>query len=318
MKHTMSQHLTTIASDDLLTLENPMKRQRKPVWLKAKAPGSPGFLELKRLVGELELNTVCESAMCPNIGECWDRGTATFMILGDICTRRCGFCAIATGKPEGLDLDEPKRVGQAIQRLGLRHAVVTSVNRDELEDGGAFIFAETILKIREFSPETSIEVLVPDFQGDWDALKIVMDAGPDILNHNLETIPRLYRLMRPQAVYERSLELLRRAKQFAGGTPTKSGIMIGAGESWDEVIQTMADISETGCDILTIGQYLQPSPAHVPVLHYYLPEAFDRLKALGREMGFRHVESGPLVRSSYHAEEQVVIAENRIGLERQA
>ena len=299
-------------TENIMTLEKPTIRQRKPAWLKAKAPGSPGFLELKRLVGELELNTVCESAMCPNIGECWDRGTATFMILGDICTRRCGFCAIATGKPEGLDLDEPKRVGQAIRRLGLRHAVVTSVNRDELEDGGAFIFAETILKIREFSPETSIEVLVPDFQGDWGALKIVMDAGPDILNHNLETIPRLYRLMRPQAVYERSLELLRRAKQLAGGTPTKSGIMIGAGESWDEVIQTMADISETGCDILTIGQYLQPSPAHVPVLHYYPPEAFDRLKALGQEMGFRHVESGPLVRSSYHAEEQVVLAENRV------
>ncbi len=301
-----------MVSDDLLTLDYPIIRQRKPAWLKAKAPGSPGFLELKRLVGELELNTVCESAMCPNIGECWDRGTATLMILGDICTRRCGFCAIATGKPEGLDLDEPKRVGKAIRRLGLRHAVVTSVNRDELEDGGAFIFAETIRQVREFSPETSIEVLVPDFQGDWDALKVVMDAGPDILNHNLETIPRLYRLMRPQAVYERSLELLRRAKQFGGGTPTKSGIMIGAGEAWDEVVQTMADISETACDILTIGQYLQPSPAHVPVLRYYPPEAFDRLKALGQEMGFRHVESGPLVRSSYHAEEQVVPAENRV------
>lgn len=291
--------------DGLLTVESPIGKPRKPMWLKAKAPGSPGYMELKRLVRELGLHTVCESAVCPNIGECWGHRTATFMILGDVCTRSCGFCAIATGRPQGLDLKEPERVAQAIRRLGLRHAVVTSVNRDELEDGGAFIFAETIRKVREYCPGTSIEVLIPDFQGDWEALRAVMDAGPDILNHNVETVPRLYRLMRPQAKYDRSLELLRRAKGMRADAPTKSGIMVGAGETWDEVLRTMADIAGTGCDILTVGQYLQPSPAHVPVLRYYPPEEFVRLKALGLEMGFRHVESGPLVRSSYHAAEQV-------------
>jgi lipoic acid synthetase len=275
------------------------------MWLKAKAPGSPGYMELKRLVQEMGLHTVCESAVCPNIGECWGHRTATFMILGDVCTRSCGFCAIATGRPQGLDLEEPERVARAIRRLGLRHAVVTSVNRDELEDGGAFIFAETIRKVRERCPGTSVEVLIPDFQGDREALRTVMDAGPDILNHNVETAPRLYRLMRPQAKYGRSLELLRRAKGMRPDGPTKSGIMVGAGETWDEVLRTMADIAGTGCDILTVGQYLQPSPAHAPVLRYYPPEEFVELKMRGLEMGFRHVESGPLVRSSYHAAEQV-------------
>ncbi len=291
--------------DGLLTIENTVNRPRKPTWLKAKAPGSPGYMELKRLVQEMGLHTVCESAVCPNIGECWGHRTATFMILGDVCTRSCGFCAIATGRPQGLDLEEPERVAQAIRRLGLRHAVVTSVNRDELKDGGAFIFAETIRKVREHCPGTSIEVLIPDFQGDREALRTVMDAGPDILNHNVETVPRLYRLMRPQAKYGRSLELLRRAKGMRPDAPTKSGIMVGAGETWDEVLLTMADIAGTGCDILTVGQYLQPSPAHAPVLRYYPPEEFVRLKAHGLEMSFRHVESGPLVRSSYHAAEQV-------------
>ncbi len=296
---------------ELLTIEAPAGKPRKPMWLKAKAPGSPGYLELKRLVKDKNLHTVCESAVCPNIGECWGHRTATFMILGDVCTRSCGFCAIATGRPQGLDLEEPGRVAEAIRRLGLRHAVITSVNRDELEDGGAFIFAETIRKVRELCPGTSVEVLIPDFQGDREALRVVMDAGPDILNHNVETVPRLYRLMRPQAKYERSLELLRRAKGMRPETPTKSGIMVGPGETWDEVLGTMGDIAETGCDILTVGQYLQPSPAHAPVLRYYPPEAFVKLKALGAAMGFRHVESGPLVRSSYHAADQVDRSDGR-------
>lgn len=298
--------------DGLLTIENTVNRPRKPVWLKTKAPGSPGYRELKRLVQELGLHTVCESAVCPNIGECWGHRTATFMILGDVCTRSCGFCAIATGRPQGLDLEEPERVARAVRRLGLRHAVITSVNRDELEDGGAFIFAETIRKVRQYCPGTSVEVLIPDFQGEWGALMTVMDAGPDILNHNVETVPRLYRLMRPQAKYGRSLELLRRAKGMRPDAPTKSGIMVGAGETWDEVLGTMADIAGTGCDILTVGQYLQPSPAHAPVLRYYPPEEFVELKRRGLEMGFRHVESGPLVRSSYHAAEQVDRASEQV------
>ncbi len=270
------------------------------------APGNAGYRELKRLMRELGLHTVCESAKCPNIGECWGAGTATFMILGDICTRSCGFCAVKTGRPQGLDTDEPGRVAEAVVQLGLRHAVVTSVNRDELPDGGASIFAATIREIRRLRPETRVEVLIPDFQGNWPALDTVMSAGPDILNHNVETPPRLYRLMRPQANYAQSLELLRRAGITNPGIPTKSGIMVGAGETVEEVYQTIDDIAEQGTAILTVGQYLQPSPAHVSISRFYRPEEFENIRLFAEMRGFRHVESGPLVRSSYHAASQVV------------
>ncbi len=278
-------------------------RRRLPAWLKAKAPGSPGYLRLKRLVKGLDLNTVCESAHCPNIGECWSAGTATFMILGDVCTRSCGFCAIRTGRPTHVDHEEPERVAEAIARLHLRHAVITSVNRDELPDGGASIFARTIRAVHERCPGTSVEVLIPDFQGNWDALAEVLDAGPEILNHNLETVPRLYRRMRPQARYERSLELLDRARSL-GPAPTKSGLMLGAGETRGEVDLSIRDLAAVGCGILTLGQYLSPSEQHVPVDRFVPPEEFDALGEFARALGFGHVESGPLVRSSYHAERQ--------------
>ncbi len=279
-------------------------RRRLPAWLKAKAPGSPGYLRLKRLVKGLDLNTVCESAHCPNIGECWTAGTATFMILGDVCTRSCGFCAIRTGRPTHLDHEEPERVAEAIARLHLRHAVITSVNRDELADGGASIFARTIRAVHQRCPETSVEVLIPDFQGNWEALAEVLDAGPEILNHNLETVPRLYRRMRPQARYERSLELLDRARSL-GPAPTKSGMMLGAGETRAEVDRSIRDLAAVGCSILTLGQYLSPSEQHVPVDRFVPPEEFEELGEFARALGFGHVESGPLVRSSYHAERQV-------------
>lgn len=283
--------------------ESPGPR-RLPRWLKAKAPGSPGYLELKRLVKGLELNTVCESAHCPNIGECWGSGTATFMILGDVCTRSCGFCAIKTGRPTWLDEGEPDRVAEAIAKLNLRHAVITSVNRDELPDGGADIFARTIRAVHERCPDTSVEVLIPDFQGNWDALDLVLQAAPDILNHNLETVPRLYRIMRPQARYERSLELLARACKL-GPAPTKSGMMLGAGETREEIEQSIRDLADTGCSILTLGQYLSPSAQHVQVDRFVHPDEFVELRDFALGLGYRHVESGPMVRSSYHAENQV-------------
>jgi lipoyl synthase len=276
----------------------------RPDWLRVRAPGGPNYRDLKGLVGELRLHTVCESARCPNIGDCWERRTATFMILGDICTRSCGFCAIKTGRPIGLDLEEPERVAEAVTALNLRHAVITSVNRDELPDGGAAIFAGTIRAIRERCLQTTIEVLIPDFKGVWSALETVMEAGPDILNHNIESIARLYYCVRPQAKYDRSLELLRRAKGMAPAVLTKSGMMMGVGEEDAETVQSMADLRAADCDILTLGQYLRPSPQHIPVRRYVPPETFAALKRLGLEMGFRHVESGPLVRSSYHADEQ--------------
>lgn len=279
-------------------------QDRLPRWLKVKAPGSPNYLDLKRLVKNLKLNTVCESAQCPNIGECWGNRTATFMILGDVCTRSCGFCAIRTGRPQVLDEDEPKRVAQAIAALGLGHAVITSVNRDELPDGGAHIFAETIDEIHRLCPKTSIEVLIPDFQGDQDSLLAILNAVPDILNHNLETVPRLYPTMRPQAKYGRSLELLDRARKL-GTAPTKSGMMLGAGETIDEIKDTIGDLSDVGCNILTLGQYLSPSRKHVPVARFLDPVEFTELGNYARGLGFNHVESGPLVRSSYHAEKQV-------------
>jgi lipoyl synthase len=277
----------------------------RPAWLRVRAPSGPNYRDLKGLVQDLRLHTVCESARCPNIGDCWERRTATFMILGDICTRACGFCAITTGRPLELDREEPARVAEAVAHLELRHAVITSVNRDELPDGGAEIFAATIRAIRERCPETSIEVLIPDFEGNRDALAAVMDAGPDILNHNMETIARLYRIVRPQAKYPRSLELLRRAKEMAPHVLTKSGMMMGVGEETAEILQSMADLRAVECDILTLGQYLRPSLQHIPIRRYVPPEEFQLLKEAGLRMGFRHVEAGPLVRSSYHADEQV-------------
>ncbi|MCX7618429.1 lipoyl synthase [Tepidiforma sp.] len=280
----------------------------RPPWLKVRFPASPRFGELLTLMRDSELHTVCEEARCPNIGECWGRGTATFMILGDTCTRSCGFCAVKTGRPGTLDTDEPRRVALAIQRMGLRHAVITSVNRDELPDGGARMFAETIRWGRRLSPGTTFEVLIPDFKGDDDALAAVMAARPEILNHNTETVPRLYRQVRPQAVYERSLRLLRRAKELDPGALTKSGLMVGLGETREELLAVFRDLAAAGVDILTVGQYLRPTPAHLPVARYWEPAEFDDLRDAALAMGFRHVEAGPLVRSSYHAEEQAVAA----------
>lgn len=278
-------------------------RGRLPRWLKVKAPGDAGYRDLKRLVGRLRLNTVCESARCPNVGECWGQGTATFMILGDVCTRSCGFCAIKTGSPSTLDEDEPRRVAAAVATLGLRHAVITSVNRDELPDGGARIFAHTLEELRRRCPDTTVEVLIPDFQGNWDALAVVVAARPHILNHNLETVPRLYRTMRPQARYSRSLELLDRARRLSTA-PTKSGMMLGAGELLAEVEESIRDLAGVGCSILTLGQYLSPSHNHVPVARFLHPTEFDELRRFAVDCGFGHVESGPLVRSSYHAAQQ--------------
>ncbi len=278
---------------------------RKPPWLKVNAPGGPNYLKLKRLVREQRLHTICEEAHCPNIGECWEQRTATFLILGDICTRNCGFCAVKHGKPTELDLAEPERVAQAIQCLGLEHAVITSVNRDDQADGGAPIFAAVIRKVRELSPGCSVEVLIPDFRGSEVALSTVVEAAPDILNHNMETVPRLYREVRPGSRYERSLELFARARRMASKIVTKSGIILGFGEEREELLQTMADLREVDCDILTLGQYLRPSQQHLPIVKYYTPEEFRELKAIGDGMGFKHVEAGPLVRSSYHARGQV-------------
>jgi lipoyl synthase len=279
-------------------------RDQKPSWLKVKAPGSPTYIRLKHLVVDLRLNTVCEEAHCPNIGECWHHGTATFMILGDVCTRNCPYCAVAHGKPAGLDTDEPSRVADAAEQMRLRYVVITSVDRDDLPDGGASIFAGTVAEIRRRIPSCRIEVLIPDFQGKEDPLRAVLDAGPDILNHNTETVPRLYRKARPGGRYERTLDLLDRARRHAPHIPTKSGLMVGLGEEWDEVVATLVDLRAVGCGILTIGQYLSPSAAHLPVVRYYHPEEFEMLKATALSLGFGHVESGPLVRSSYHAHEQ--------------
>lgn len=290
----------------------PVRFPDRPPWLKVRFPASPALVELQQLMRDADLHTVCEEARCPNIGECWSRGTATFMILGDTCTRSCGFCAVKTGRPGFLDTAEPRRVAVAIQRMGLRHAVITSVNRDELPDGGAAIFASTIEWVRRLSPGTTIEVLIPDFKGDREALATVLAARPEILNHNTETVPRLYRQVRPQAIYERSLELLRRAKDLDPGTVTKSGLMVGLGETEPELLQVCRDLADHGVEVLTVGQYLQPTPAHLPIARYWTPEEFARVREQALAMGFTHVESGPLVRSSYHAEEQAASA--RLGL----
>ncbi len=277
-------------------------RQSKPDWLKVKLPTGAGYKNVKSLIDEHDLHTVCESAACPNRGECWSQSTATFMILGNICTRSCGFCNVITGKPTELDLDEPRRVAQAVSKLNLRYAVITSVNRDELKDGGAAVWAETIREVRAASPQTQIEVLIPDFCGNWDALQTVLDARPDVLNHNIETVPRLYLQVRPQGKFERTLELLRRAKDF--GMTTKSGLMMGLGETDDEVIEVLKEWRKVEVDLVTLGQYMQPTPNHLPVDRWVHPDVFQRMNEVGMEMGFKNVFSGPLVRSSYHAEEQ--------------
>jgi len=277
----------------------------RPDWLRVKFFGGDRYHNLKRVMRTLDLHTVCESARCPNMGECWEHGTATFMILGDICTRACGFCAVPSGKPAGPpDEEEPLRVAEAVAHMGLRYAVVTSVNRDDQPDGGARIFAHTIQEIRNRVPGCKVEVLIPDFRGDWNALDTVLAMKPDILNHNTETVPRLYRQVRKGALYERSLELLRRAKQTYPDVPTKTGMMLGLGEQKEEVLETMRELAAQGTDIFTLGQYLQPTREHLPVIRFVHPGEFAEYKVLGEQMGFKHVESGPLVRSSYHAFDQ--------------
>ena len=294
----MALPLVQIASDP----------QRKPPWLKVKAPGGPTYVALKHMMRDLKLHTVCEEAHCPNIGECWEHKAATFMILGDVCTRNCAYCAVAHGTPAALDAGEPARLAEAVAQMALRHVVITSVDRDDLPNGGAEIFAACIAEIRRRLPETSIEVLIPDFKGNAEALGIVVEARPDILNHNLETIERLYRIARPGGRYPRALELLRRAKEFDSSLLTKSGIICGLGEDWDELLSAMRDLRAQQVDILTLGQYLRPSDQHLPIARWYTPDEFAELKRFGLTLGYRHVESGPLVRSSYHAWEQVEAA----------
>ena len=288
-------------------LKSVPRLSRLPPWFRVQAHPGPHYRRMKKLVGDLTLHTVCEEARCPNVWDCWNRGTATFMILGNVCTRSCGFCAVTTGRPAELDADEPRRVAQAVQALNLRHAVITSVNRDERTDGGAEIFAETVQEIRRLQPDCTVELLIPDFKGSPAAQDRVFAARPDILSHNTETVPRLYRSVRPQGKYFWSLDLISRAKRT--GLVTKSGLMVGLGETADEVQSVMADLVEAGCDVLTLGQYLQPTQAHLPVVRYYHPDEFSALREEGLRRGFRHVESGPLVRSSYHAEQPIPLVE---------
>src|SRR5579859_1016691 len=303
-KHSMASPFHIISNSNVPVAPPPGVHPR-PEWLRVKFFGGKRYQDLKRIMRTLDLHTVCESARCPNMGECWEHGTATFMILGNICTRACGFCAVPSGKPVGPpDEDEPLRVAEAVARMGLRYAVVTSVNRDDQPDGGAHIFARTIQEIRKRVPECKVEVLIPDFRGDWNALNVVLAVKPDILNHNTETVPRLYRQVRKGALYERSLELLRRAKEMHADVPTKTGMMLGLGEEKEEVLATMQDLAAQGTDILTLGQYLQPTKEHLPVIRFVHPNEFAEYKMLGEKMGFKHVESGPLVRSSYHAFDQ--------------
>ncbi len=301
------------ATSQLVQIEvGPPVRQPKPAWLKAKAPVGENFHNLKKLARELGLHTVCESAQCPNIGECWNHKTATFMLLGNICTRRCGFCAVPKGRPEAIDWDEPRRVADAVAKLGLKHAVVTSVNRDDDNVGGARVFAETIRQIRGLTPDCRIEVLIPDFQGIEEALRVVLDAQPDVLNHNTETVPRLYRVVRSGARYERTLNLLENAKKISPDVVTKSGVMVGLGETITELVEVFRDLGSRGVDILTVGQYLRPSRDHLPMTRYYTPDEFQYMKEEALRFGFRHVESGPMVRSSYHAHEQAESTSKKI------
>jgi lipoic acid synthetase len=294
----------------------PAPRVPKPEWLKVRAPGSPGYARLKGLMRELHLNTVCEEAQCPNIGECWNHGTATFMILGDVCTRACSYCAVAHGRPHAVDAAEPARVADAIRTLALDYVVITSVDRDDLDDGGASVFADTIRETRTRSAACRIEVLIPDFQGSETALRRVLDARPDILNHNTETVPRLYKAARSGGRYARTLELLDRSRTYAPEIPTKTGLMVGLGEEHDELVQTFKDLRAVDCKVLTIGQYLRPSAAHAPMVRYYHPDEFAALKQIALDLGFVHVESGPLVRSSYHAHETADAYERAAGAAR--
>lgn len=293
-----------VSLSNLILSDTPQDfRKRKPAWIRAKLPGGEAYQELRQLITENNLHTVCEEAKCPNLGECWARGVATIMILGDVCTRSCGFCHVKTGRPPTLDLDEPRRVADAVRIMNLNYVVITSVNRDELPDGGAQVWADTIRAVHDASPQTSVEVLIPDFCGKWDALQTVIDAGPEVLNHNMETVKRMYRVVRPQAKYDRSIELLKICKD--AGLITKTGIMVGIGETDDEVRGLMRDVYEgSGCDILTIGQYMQPTRNHLPVHRWVPPETFDEFKRNGLASGFKVVESGPMVRSSYHADQQ--------------
>ena len=286
----------------------PSLPERKPSWLKVKAPGGPNYLRLKQLMAEMDLNTVCAEAHCPNVGECWEHGTATFMILGNVCTRNCAYCAVAHGRPPKYDPTEPDRVAEAATVMNLQHVVLTSVDRDDLPDFGAYIFAETIRQIRDRLPSCSVEVLVPDFQGSESSIAAVLEAQPDIYNHNTETVPRLYKRARPGGRYERVMNIFHTAKRIAPDVPTKTGMILGMGETVDEVLLVMRDLREVDVDILTLGQYLRPSDAHIALDRYYTPQEFRALYDAGMEMGFRHVESGPLVRSSYHAWEQVQAA----------
>lgn len=286
-------------------VNNPLYRQRRPEWLKVRAPSGENYHDVIDLVREKRLHTVCEEARCPNIGECWNHRTATFLLLGEVCTRGCRYCAIAKGKPDALDEDEPERIAEAVEHLRLKHAVLTSVNRDDLPDGGAHIFAASIQKIRERLPECKIEVLIPDFEGNWEALAMVMAARPDVLNHNIETVPRLFRRFRPKAGYQQSLELLAHAREMGPTSVTKSGLMVGAGETNEEVLLVMDDLRRASVDVITIGQYLAPTSSHWPIARYVTPAEFAMFRDEGLRRGFKHVESGPLVRSSYHAHEHV-------------
>ncbi len=284
--------------------EEPERRQRKPDWLRVKLPTGESYRKVREIVSEHKLHTICQSGNCPNMGECWGAGTATFMILGNVCTQSCGFCSVATGRPDEEDPFEPARVARSVELMGVKHCVITSVDRDDLKDGGAHTWARTIRAIRRRCPGTTMETLIPDFQGKWDNLQVVLDAAPEVLSHNLETVRRLTRQVRVQAKYDRSLEVLMRSKR--AGLRTKSGIMLGLGESDAEVLESMEDLHSVGVDILTLGQYLQPTKAHLPVAEFVHPDRFARYKQLGLDMGFRYVESGPLVRSSYHAERHLV------------
>lgn len=279
-------------------------RPRLPSWLKVPMPVGANYRDLKQLMRGSQLHTVCEEAHCPNIGDCWERRTATFMILGDICTRRCHYCAVTTGRPLGVDIKEPDRLARAVKRMGLKYCVITSVNRDDLADGGAFIFAMCIKRIREEVPGCQVEVLIPDFDGSELGLLRVLKARPEVLNHNIESAKRIFPRVRPRGDYQRSLDLLARAKEIEPSIPTKSGIIVGMGEEWDEVVDTMKDLRSVDCDLLTIGQYLRPSLKHIPIARFYKPSEFEELRIIGESLGFKHVASGPLVRSSYHADEQ--------------
>ncbi len=293
---------TRMAFEEVVTTEEKQFR-KKPDWLRVKLPTGKEYAQVRKLVSEHKLHTICESGNCPNMGECWGAGTATFMILGNICTRSCGFCAVATGRPLAVDVNEPMRVAQSVKLMGVKHCVITSVDRDDLKDGGATIWKQTIAEVRKQSPGTTMETLIPDFQGKWENLQQIIEAAPEIVSHNMETVRRLTKQVRIQAKYDRSLEVLKRLKQ--AGIKTKSGIMLGLGETYEEIIESMKDLRAVGVDILTLGQYLQPTTKHLPVVSYIKPEFFEKLKKEGLEMGFRFVESGPLVRSSYHAEKHL-------------